>query len=167
MMVNMVKTARHHRTTCIIARVQGRIVVGGVMEIAAEICGLFGLSVNPEHRRRGIQQSLIAARLNVARPRGCRVATISGKPGEGTERNVRRMSFQVAYTKATLTKPGPVLTPMWARPAPVAGRLEGVGGVCLWSGRRGPPSAHSPCRRRCHGPPEVVRSQRVHPPRPR
>ncbi len=108
-----IRGVRHPRNVSMAARVQGRIIGGGSVELSGEVCGLFGLSVNPEHRRRGIQQALIAARLNLARARGCRIAIISGKPGEGTERNVRRMGFQLAYTKAILTKPGPGLAPMW------------------------------------------------------
>jgi GNAT superfamily N-acetyltransferase len=70
---------------------------------------LFGLAVHADFRRRGIQQALIAARLEFARERGCRIATIGSRPGAGTERNVRRFGFQVAYTKAIVAQPGPGL----------------------------------------------------------
>jgi GNAT superfamily N-acetyltransferase len=65
--------------------------------------------VLPEFRRRGIQQALIAARLNYAAARGARLATIGSKPGAGTERNVRRMGFATAYTKPVMVRPGPGL----------------------------------------------------------
>jgi GNAT superfamily N-acetyltransferase len=88
------------------------MVGAGSVEFAGELCALFGLSVLPEFRRRGIQQALIAARLNEARRRGAHLATISGRPGAATERNVMRMGFALAYTKVILVKPGPGLTPM-------------------------------------------------------
>jgi len=46
----------------------------------AEVCALFGLSLLPEFRRRGIQQALIAARLNSASVRGARLATMAQSP---------------------------------------------------------------------------------------
>ena len=56
-------------------------------------------------------RTLIAARLNHAGTRGVRVATIGSRPGAGTERNVRRMGFQTAYTKVMLARSGPGLVP--------------------------------------------------------
>lgn len=66
---------------------------------------LFGAATDAEFRRLGVQQALIAARLNFAAERGARVAVIGGEPGAGTERNVRRMGFGVAYTAVALVKP--------------------------------------------------------------
>lgn len=106
------RNVRHPRTVAAAAWLDGRMVGAGAMEVAGESCGLFGLSVVPEYRRRGIQQALIAWRLNEAARRGSRVAFIAGKPGEGTERNVRRMGFALAYTKVTLVRPGDGLVPM-------------------------------------------------------
>lgn len=99
------------------AHAEGRIVGGGAMEIHPKIAGdataaaLFGLSVLPEFRRKGIQSALIAARLRAAAAAGCTVATIGARPGVATERNARRMGFQIAYTKVVLVRPGPELTP--------------------------------------------------------
>ncbi len=70
---------------------------------------LMGLSVHPGFRGRGIQQAMMAARMNAAVERGCRVATIGSRPGAATERNAIRMGFQLAYTKLILTRPGPGL----------------------------------------------------------
>ena len=76
------------------------------------IVALFGLAVVPEYRRRGVQQALIAERLRLARDAGARVATIGSRPGHSTERNVRRMGFQTAYTKVSLVRPGAGLRPV-------------------------------------------------------
>ncbi len=67
---------------------------------------LFALAVLPAYRRRGVQQALIAARLRAAAEAGATVVTISALPGVATERNARRMGFQVAYTKVVLVRPG-------------------------------------------------------------
>lgn len=72
---------------------------------------LFGLSVLPEYRKRGIQQAMIGERLRIARQEGAHFATISARPGVATERNARRMGFEVAYTKAIVVRPGAGLRP--------------------------------------------------------
>ncbi|MGE0481399.1 MAG: GNAT family N-acetyltransferase [Phycisphaerae bacterium] len=106
------RAVRHPRTVAFTASLGGRVVGAGAMEVAGDIAGLFGLSVLPEFRRRGIQQALLAARLNEAARRGATLATISARPGIATERNVRRMGFQLAYTKVVLVRPGPGLAPV-------------------------------------------------------
>lgn len=104
------RVARHPRCICIMAELDGQIVSTGAMENHESISALFALSVLKEYRRRGIQQALMAWRLNEAARRGARFATIGARPGIGTERNARRMGFQVAYTKAILIKPREGLT---------------------------------------------------------
>ncbi len=103
------RVARHPRTVGMLAMLDGKCVGAGGMGMHDKVCALFGLSVLPEFRRRGIQQALIAARLNHAAARGARLATIGSKPGAGTERNVRRMGFATAYTKPVMVRPGPGL----------------------------------------------------------
>lgn len=109
------KCVRHPRTLAAVAKLDGRIVGAGAMEVSGpetKIAALFGLSVLPEFRRRGIQQALIAYRLNIAVERGMTLATIGSKPGAGTERNVRRMGFELGYTKAIMVRPGKGLKPV-------------------------------------------------------
>lgn len=107
------KIVTHPRTRTFVASVEtpdGPIDAGaGSMEVHDEIACLFGLSTLHAFRRLGIQQSLIAARLELAIELGVKVATIGSRPGAGTERNVRRMGFQTAYTKVILARPGPGL----------------------------------------------------------
>ncbi|MCC6679227.1 MAG: GNAT family N-acetyltransferase [Phycisphaerales bacterium] len=103
---------RRPRSRGAVAILDGKVVGAGGMEISPPITSLFGLSVLPEFRRRGIQQALIAHRLNYAASQGAKLATIGGRPGQGTERNVRRMGFQLAYTKVVMTRPGPGLVPV-------------------------------------------------------
>lgn len=94
----------HPRTTAACALHAGRIIGVGAMEISGDVCALFGATVATEFRRRGVQQALIAHRLNIATQRGAQVATIGSRPGIPTERNVMRMGFAVAYTKVILVK---------------------------------------------------------------
>lgn len=71
--------------------------------------GHYGAAVDPAWRRQGVQQAMLAWRLNEAARRGCVIATIGSRPGVATERNVRRLGFEHAYTKVVLTRPGPGL----------------------------------------------------------
>lgn len=109
----MMRCALHPRTIAFTAHHKETCVGGGGLEVTGppdnRISALFGLSILPNYRKRGIQQALIAARLNTAARCGARFATISSRPGVATERNVRRMGFQVAYTKVALTRAGPGL----------------------------------------------------------
>ncbi|QYU69315.1 hypothetical protein J4558_04000 [Leptolyngbya sp. 15MV] len=108
--------ARLDRVVAMAAWVDGSMAGAGGMEIAATplggVAALFGLSVKPQFRRRGVQQSLIAARLNLASSRGAILSTIGSRPGVATERNVRRMGYQVAYTRVALVWPAPGLVPL-------------------------------------------------------
>ncbi len=81
---------------------KGVCVGGGGMEAFGEIGCLYGAVVEEGYRRRGIQQSLLAARLNAAAARGLRMATIGSAPGHDTERNVLRFGFEVAYSKTVM-----------------------------------------------------------------
>ena len=97
----------HPRTSAFVAETQGRIVGAGAMEIARPFGGesvacLFAASVLPEHRRRGVQQALIAARIDHARRHDCVATFIHAKPGIPTERNARRLGFQNLYTAVAL-----------------------------------------------------------------
>jgi GNAT superfamily N-acetyltransferase len=106
------RSIRQPRTTVLGAWLDDRLVAGGGMEISGGVAALFGLAVVEEYRRRGIQQALIAARLRLAQERGAKVAIISSRPRVATERNVRRMGFQLAYTKVILVRPGEGLAPV-------------------------------------------------------
>ena len=72
---------------------------------------LFGASVLPAFRRRGIQQALISARLQTALSLGADLASITSHPGIPTERNAARLGFQLAYVRAVMVKRGPELVP--------------------------------------------------------
>lgn len=99
--------ARHPRTVWFSAELDGVVVGAGACEVVeGRVAALFGASVRPAFRRRGVQQALLAARLALAAERGCVIATIGSRPGAATERNVRRLGFQAAYDKVILCRPG-------------------------------------------------------------
>jgi GNAT superfamily N-acetyltransferase len=102
----------HPRVATFAAWLEGRLVGVGACEIDGEVAAIFGMSTEKEYRRRGIQQALLAARLNLAAERGARIATIGSRPGVATERNVIRVGFTVAYTKVVMVRPGEGLTAM-------------------------------------------------------
>jgi GNAT superfamily N-acetyltransferase len=106
------RVMRQAGVVTVAARCDGRYIGAGSMDVTTPAAALFGLSVLPEFRRRGVQLALIAARLNEAAKLGCRLATVGARPGVATERNARRMGFQVGYTKVAMVRPGPGLTPV-------------------------------------------------------
>jgi len=72
---------------------------------------LFGTSVLPRFRRRGIQQALMAVRLERALELGSDLADITSHPGIPTERNAGRPGFRLAYVRPVLVKRGRGLVP--------------------------------------------------------
>jgi len=83
------------------------VAVGGCgMETTTEVACLFGTSVLPEYRRRGIQAAMIARRAERARELGCELVAIHTRPGIATERNSRRLGFEMAYSKVVMAMPG-------------------------------------------------------------
>lgn len=104
----------HPRNAAFVAEEGNQTIGAGAMEIAnpfgdESIACLFAASVLPEHRRRGVQLALMAARAEHARRAGATHALIHAKPGIPTERNARRLGFQTLYTNAVLVMRRPDL----------------------------------------------------------
>jgi GNAT superfamily N-acetyltransferase len=72
---------------------------------------LFGVSVLEPWRKRGVQQALIAHRVEQGRQRGAQVATIHSLPGASTDRNAMRLGFAPSYTKTIMAMSGEGLVP--------------------------------------------------------
>lgn len=112
-----IRCLRHPRSINVGAWEGDRLVGAGSMELMPDaldeagrptpIACFFGVSVLPEARRRGIQQALIAGRLQACADAGCELVCIHSAPGIGTERNAARMGFALTYTKVTLQAPAP------------------------------------------------------------
>lgn len=96
-----------------LARVDGEVAGGcsGRIISEARIAALYGTATLPEFRRRGVQSALIACRLQEATRAGCEYAVVSTQPGSGSQRNVERRGFRVAYTKVVMAREWPGLSP--------------------------------------------------------
>jgi GNAT superfamily N-acetyltransferase len=105
------KCARTRGYDLFVARCDGEVVGAGGCESGEGITLLFGTSVKASHRRRGIQQALMVARLERGQELGSQLAVINSRPGIPTERNAARIGFRMAYSRAVLVKPGPGLVP--------------------------------------------------------
>jgi GNAT superfamily N-acetyltransferase len=105
------KMAAHPRIVTLAARIDGRVVGVGQVELAGEVAGMCGAGVVEAFRRRGIQGALMESRLRIAQERGCSMMTVTTFPGIATERNAMRFGFAPSYTKAVLVRPGEGLVP--------------------------------------------------------
>lgn len=87
-----------------IAEEKGKVAAGGVLALSDDVASLFATSTLPSYRERGIQTGLLDSRLRYAQDRGARIATIETDPGSGSQRNVERVGFRLAYITAALVK---------------------------------------------------------------
>ena len=88
----------------LLATVDGEAAGGAGMSITGPITHMAGAAVLPQFRRRGIQQALTAARLRIARERGCAWAKLDVQGGSASYRNAVRAGFQVAYTRPQMVR---------------------------------------------------------------
>jgi GNAT superfamily N-acetyltransferase len=89
-------------TRCFLATVGDTPAGGGALAIHDGVALCFSASTRPAYRRLGIQRALLAARLAYAADAGCDLAAVSTIPGSASQRNVERLGFRLAYTKATV-----------------------------------------------------------------
>jgi ribosomal protein S18 acetylase RimI-like enzyme len=87
-----------------IARRGGRPAGGASMRLADGVAQLCGAATLPEHRRRGVQSALLAARLEAAGRGGCDVAVVTTQPGSRSQENAQRRGFELLYTRAVLVR---------------------------------------------------------------
>lgn len=80
----------------------------------AKIAALFGASTLPQYRCRGIQTAFIGRRLHEAGQAGCEYAVVSTQPGSGSQRNMERRGFRLAYTKLVMAREWPTTDPAQA-----------------------------------------------------
>ena len=89
-------------TTCYLVRKAEKIVAGGVMATHNKVTELGGTSTLPAYRCQGLQTALLHVRLNTAREIGCEFALVLTTPGTLSQRNIERVGFRLAYTKAVM-----------------------------------------------------------------
>lgn len=77
---------------------------GGSLRLHAGVAQLCGAATVPSHRRRGIQSSLLEARLAQAAAAGSEVAVVTTQPGSKSQQNVQRQGFELVYARAVLVR---------------------------------------------------------------
>ncbi|MFE9578560.1 GNAT family N-acetyltransferase [Nocardia sp. NPDC006044] len=87
-----------------IARIDGVPAGGASLRLAEGIAQLCGAATLPAFRRRGVQASLLSARLAVAASAGCDLAVVTTLPGSKSQQNVQRLGFHILYTRAILVR---------------------------------------------------------------
>lgn len=100
----MLGTATMPGTTCFLALVDGEPAGGGTVAIHDGVATLSGTGVRERFRGRGLQQALIAARLDWATRQGCTLASSSTLPASPSQRNMERLGFFVAYPKVVMMR---------------------------------------------------------------
>ena len=70
-----------------------------------------GAATLPEFRGRGVQTALINRRLWAAAQQGSEYAVVSTTPGSGSQRNMERRGFRLAYSKIVMVRSWPEPTP--------------------------------------------------------
>jgi ribosomal protein S18 acetylase RimI-like enzyme len=88
-----------------IALRDGVIAGGAGLALTGGIAHMAGAATAPAHRRRGVQNALLAARLADAAAAGCDLAVVTTQPGSVSQRNVQRQGFDLLYTRAVLVGP--------------------------------------------------------------
>lgn len=87
------------------AALRDGILAGGAeLRITDGIAQFVGAATSPRHRRRGIQTSLLNARLAAAYDIACDIAIIVTQPGSKSQQNCQRRGFNLLYTRAILVK---------------------------------------------------------------
>ena len=87
-----------------LARRDGIPAGGASLRLAEGVAQLCGAATLPEHRRRGVQTALLAARLEAAGREGGEVAVVTTQPGSKSQENAQRHGFEPLYTRAVLVR---------------------------------------------------------------
>jgi len=91
-----------------LARRDGEPAGAASLRLFDGVAQLTGAATLPEHRRRGVQTALLAARLAAAVEAGCDVAVVTTQPGSKSHENVQRQGFELLYARAILVRTVPV-----------------------------------------------------------
>jgi GNAT superfamily N-acetyltransferase len=91
--------------TLYLARRDGVIAGGGSIRVANGIVQMSGASTLPPYRRRGVQTTLLCARLADAARQGCDLAITCTEPASKSQENMQRAGFELLYSRAVLVRP--------------------------------------------------------------
>ena len=87
-----------------IARLEGEVAGGASARFVDGVVQLNGAATLLRHRRRGVQSSLLEARLFAGRTIGCELATATTQPGSKSQENLHRLGFELLYSRAVLVR---------------------------------------------------------------
>jgi GNAT superfamily N-acetyltransferase len=90
--------------TCYLARYDGQLAGGGALYLADGVAILGGAGTHPDFRRRGVQTTLLRARLAHAARQGAEYAMVTTQPASKSQQNVQREGFALLYSRALLVK---------------------------------------------------------------
>jgi GNAT superfamily N-acetyltransferase len=85
-------------------RIDGVPAGAASMRIESGVALLSGASTLPEFRRRGVQGSLLNARLRDAHSRGAELAVMTTEVGSQSQANAMKRGFSLLYARAILVK---------------------------------------------------------------
>jgi GNAT superfamily N-acetyltransferase len=88
-----------------LAHRDGIVSGGGAIRISDGVAQLSGAATLPAHRRRGVQTTLLRARLLDAARSGCDLAVVTTEPASKSQQNVQRAGFSLLYSRAVLLRP--------------------------------------------------------------
>jgi hypothetical protein len=94
--------AHSANATRLLATIDGQPAGGGAMYLHDGVAEFGGASTLVAFRGRGVQTALLHERLRLASAAGCDYAIVITTPGSGSQRNVLRQGFTLAYTKAVM-----------------------------------------------------------------
>ena len=82
----------------------GSLAGGAGLRVVDGIAQFAGAATAPAHRRKGIQNALLAVRLADAANQGCDLAIVITRPGSKSQQNAQRQGFHLLYTRAVRVK---------------------------------------------------------------
>lgn len=86
--------------------VDGKIAGTAELYVEDGVAWLSADATLPQFQRRGVQRTLQLHRLQVGFEQGCTLAVTECAPGSISQRNMERLGFRIAYTRAELVLPG-------------------------------------------------------------
>lgn len=88
----------------LLASIDGSAAGSASLRLCGGVAQLCGAATLPKFRRRGVQTSLLSARLALAAAAGCELAVVTVQPGSISQQNVQRLGFQLLYSRSILVR---------------------------------------------------------------
>ncbi|HUL57934.1 MAG TPA: GNAT family N-acetyltransferase [Anaeromyxobacteraceae bacterium] len=98
---------RAEGNVCFLAFADGAPAGVAMASCEAGVALLTGAGVLERFRGRGLQASMVRARLEWAAARGCDLAASATDPGTASQRTLEKAGFRSAYPKAVMVRPAP------------------------------------------------------------